>query len=504
MTHRRILKVGACLLLVGLIIGCATARIHRHPHELRFTPLKFAPPKAERTVLNNGIVLYVLEDHDLPLFNAVASFRAGSIYEPADKVGLASLTGTVARTGGTTSMTGDEIDDELEFMAGSVEINVVREGAVGALNVLAKNMNRGLEIFADVLRNPVFSEDKIDLAKKAALEEIRRRYDTPDSIAAAEFPKLIYGENSVWARFSTETTINDISRDDLIQFHKKYYVPNNVILGISGDFNKEQLIAKVNALFGGWSPAEVSFPRVEDEKPMSVHSVNYIYKDVNQSSILMGHLGIRRHNPDEISVEIMNYILGWGGFTSKLWKEVRQDRGLAYDVFGGITAGLDYGVFEAGCQTSGRTTCEAITVIRDVITEMTESPPSDAELALAKEGRLNRFVFNFASTAQIVRQRVTLEFLGYPLDYLDTYEAKIAAVTRDDVHRVATTYLHPDRLVVLVVGNSAQFDKPLSTLGEVNAIEIPRNAASSALMERTVPVFGYAPPSTLLFARIQR
>jgi predicted Zn-dependent peptidase len=277
-----------------------------------------------------------------------------------------------------------------------------------------------------------------------------------------------------------------------------------VILGISGDFNKEQLIAKVNALFGGWSPAEVSFPRVEDEKPMSVHSVNYIYKDVNQSNILMGHMGIRRHNPDEIAVEIMNYILGWGGFTSKLWKEVRQDRGLAYDVFGGITAGLDYGVFEAGCQTSGRTTCEAITVIRDVITEMTESPPSDAELALAKEGRLNRFVFNFASTAQIVRQRVTLEFLGYPLDYLDTYEAKIAAVTRDDVHRVATTYLHPDRLVVLVVGNSAQFDKPLSTLGEVNAIEIPRNAASSALMERTVPVFGYAPPSTLLFARIQR
>jgi len=463
-----------CALLAVLCVGCITDRVPRHPDELQFEPLSFSPLGAERTVLGNGMVVYLLEDHALPLFDAVAYCRAGSIYEPADKVGLATLTGTVMRTGGTTSITGDEIDEILEFMAASVEVEVDREAAVVTLSALAKDMTRALELFADILRHPVFSDDKLDLAKKAAIEEIRRRYDTPGSIIEAEFPKLIYGEDSVWARLPTDKTIGNISREDLVRFHKKYFVPNNMILGISGDFDTDDLKARLEALLGDWPSSPVSFPPIPPLEPVRAASVNYIHKETNQSNIRLGHLGVRRHDPDEFAIEIMNYVLGWGGFTSRLWKEVRSNRGLAYHVYGIMGRGLQRGIFEAGCQTSSQTTCEAIAVIRDVIAGMKEAPPSDDELALAKESKLNRFVFNFGSSAQIVRQRAALEFYGYASDYLDTYEANIMAVTREHVYQAANKHLHPDRLVILVVGDATKFDKPLSAFGEVKTIEVPR------------------------------
>ena len=493
--ERRYPKLALLLLFVVAVAGCVTAAVCRHPNELRFEPVSFSPPKADRTVLDNGIVVYFLEDHDLPVFDAVAYFRAGSIYEPSEKTGLAMLTGTVMRTGGTTSMTGDEIDEELEFMAGSVEVDVGRESAVVTLSALAKDLERGLEIFASVVRSPVFCEEKIDLAKKRAIEEIRRRYDSPGSTVAAEFPKLVYGKNSVWSRLPAVSTVNGVSRADLVAFHSAYFLPNNMILGVSGDYDKRALMAKLQGLFGDWQAEEISFAPIEPVEPDTAPSVNYIQEEINQSNILMGHLGIRRHNPDEFAVEIMNYILGWGGFTSRLWKEVRSDRGLAYDVYGGITSGMDYGLFEAGCQTDARTTCEAIRLIRDVVESMIEAPPSDDELALAKEGKLNRFVFNFTSSTEIVRKRVVLEFLGYPLDYLDTYEERIAAVKGDDVHRAAKRYLHPDKLVVLVVGDADQFDKPLSTFGPVNTIKLPGDSLSTSAIGRdAAPFFGYVSP----------
>jgi len=468
------IRLCLCLLSAIMAAQCATQQPARHPDDLKIRQLTFNPPEAERVVMDNGMVVYLLEDHDLPLFDAVAYFKAGSIYDPADKLGLAGLTSSVMRTGGTDSMTGDEIDEELEFMAGSMEVSAGREAAVATLSVLAKDMQRGLEIFSDVLRNPLFAEDKLDLAKKRSIEGIRRRYDTPGSTIAAEFPKLVYGENSVWARLPTEETVSGISREDLVRFHERCFMPNNMIIGISGDFDSSELTPRLEKLLGDWSPRDPALPRIEPIEPSFVQSVNYIHKEINQSNIRLGHLGIRRHNPDEYAVEIMNYVLGWGGFTSRLWIEVRSDRGLAYSVWGGMRSGTDYGLFEAGCQTGAGTTCEATELIRDVIAGMTEAPPTDEELALAKDGELNSFVFNFTSSAQIVQKRVDLEFFGYPLDYLDTYEEKIAAVTGEDVHRVAKKYLHPDKFVILVVGDAAGFDKPLSTFGDVTTIEVPR------------------------------
>jgi len=352
---------------------------------------------------------------------------------------------------------------------------------VATLSVLAKDMQRGLEIFSDILRNPVFAEDKLDLAKKRSIEGIRRRYDTPGSTISAEFPKLVYGANSVWARLATEETVNGISRDDLVRFHERYLMPNNMILGISGDFDRGELMSQLRALFGDWPARDLALPAIEPIEPSFVPSVNYIHKEINQSNIRLGHLGIRRHDPDQYAVTIMNYVLGWGGFTSRLWIEVRSDRGLAYSVYGGMMSGTDYGLFQAGCQTGAGTTSEATAVIRDVIAGMTKAPPSDEELTLAKDGELNSFVFNFASSGQIVRKRVELEFLGYPSDYLDKYEERIAAVTRQDVLRAAKKHLHPDKFVILVVGDAAGFDKPLSTFGEVTTIEVPHPAEAAAV-----------------------
>jgi len=464
MRRARLLPI--MLLLVVCLCGA------KRPDDVPIPELTFSPPKTERLVLDNGMVVHLLEDHELPLFDVVAYFRTGSIYDPEDKIGLAGLTGVVMRTGGTETMTGDEIDEELEFMAGSVETSIGIEAAIASLSVLKDDIDRGIEIFADVVRNPAFRDEKVQLAKNQALEGIRRRYDTPGGTAAAEFPKLVYGARSPWARLSTVSTVENVVRADMVAFHKKYFHPNNMILGVAGDFDSKEIVSKIERVFAGWEQAEIAFPDVGLIEKRFAGSVHHIQREINQSNIRMGHFGLRRHSPERYAVNVLNYILGLGGFTSRLMREVRSNRGLAYSVGARLGAGTDCGLFYAVCQTKGGTTREAIDVMTDVIGSVTEEVVTDEELKTAKDTLLNSFVFNFQSSTQVASQRVRLEFFGYPDDYLETYQANTAAVTAEDVLNAARKYLHPDTMTILVVGNSNEFDKPLSELGPVKEIDI--------------------------------
>lgn len=440
----------------------------------KFKPLDFTPPKVERIVLENGMILYLLEDHDLPLFHITARIKTGAVYEPPEKAGLASLTGSVMRSGGTVSMPADKMNEELEFMAASVETSVDRESGSASLSTLKKDIDKGLKIFADVIMNPAFPEDKIKMRKDEVIESIRRENDNPSQIAHREFRRILYDSKHPYSRKvdGTLETIEKISRDDMVLFHRKYFRPNNIILGISGDFQKDEIIRKLNAIFTGWKKEEVHFPEFPKVENRFEKSVHYVYKDINQANVIMGHLGIHRKSPDYFPVMVMNFILGGGSFTARIPGRIRSDEGLAYSAHSAFQTARDLGIFFVACQTKSESTNRAISIALEELEKIRKAPVGHEELVQAKETFMNQFIFRFTTSASIVAQKVDIEYEGLPLNYLETYLENVQAVTHEDIQQVARKYLHPDKIKILVVGDRDKFDKPLDNFGKVNVIEI--------------------------------
>jgi len=448
-----------------------------------FSPLEFRPPAVDISTLSNGMTVLLLEDHELPVVDAVVRIRTGSIYEPADKVGLAALTGTVMRTGGTQRMTGDELDEELEFMAAHIETGIGTDSGVASLSVMKKDIRRGFELFADVLRNPAFRDKKLELARRQTIEGIRRRYDDPVSTAQVEFAKRVYGPETPWGRVSTVKTVTAITRDDLVAFHRRYFVPNNMMMAVSGDFNKPDLVRLLEDVFDGWTARDVTFPEVPPLDVRYEPRVYWVHKDAPQTVVMMGHLGMRRHAPDQFAVETLNYVYGLGGFTSRLMREVRSNRGLAYNVYGYVGVGRDRGLFQVFCQTKADTTIEATRLIRELTSTLTDRPVPQPELDATKEYLVNRFVFRFESSRSLVEERLERDFLGYPPDYLDTYTARIDAVTAPEMLDAARKYVHPDGMTYIFVGDRSKFDGDIAQFGPTDEIILNRETGTSTIRQ---------------------
>jgi len=468
----------------GLIIPCANTSAFKsvHPSKLVYKSIELNPSVPEKTVLENGMVIYTLEDHELPLFNINAVIKTGGIYEPKDMTGLAGMTGEVMRSGGAQSMSWEEIDEKLEFIAGSVETGIGSDSGTAHLSVLKKDIDEGLKIFADILMNPVFDQDKVDLQKKQMIESIRRENDNPGHVAGREFRRLLYGDHP-YGRKATIETVSRINRRDLIGFHKKYFHPNSVMLGITGDFNKGEILDKIKMVFKDWGKRKADYPLLENKKvdypevpPVRQDlskSINYIYKDVKQSIIRLGHMGLDIKNPDHYAVILMNYILGGGSFQSRMMKDIRSDRGLAYSVWSHFHLGYrDIGAFSSGAATKLSSTVTVIKRMQKIIQEMREHLVTEQELNEAKEYIINSFVFKFSSTGQIVNRFIKLEYYGLPTNYLEDYLENIKKVSSEEILRVAKKYLKPDQTVVLVVGNKEKFEEPLDVFGPVNEIKL--------------------------------
>jgi predicted Zn-dependent peptidase len=466
----------ACVVVVGcglLWSGCAGEPARNHT-KLKYPKLQDVQvPQVERVTLANGMRLFLLEDHELPLVSISVRIRTGSAYEPADKIGLASITGEVMRTGGTTTKTGDELDEELESIAASVETGIGLNSGSASMSVLKQDLDTGLAILADVLRNPAFAQDKIELAKMQQRSMISRRNDDVGEIAGREFGKLIYGPQSVYARQEEYATIDNISRDDLVTFHKEFYGPNNAMLAVWGDFDTRQMIEKIEKAFEAWEKVDLDLPKVPQVQYEFRKTVNVVRKDdVNQSNVYLGHIGGLMSDPDYFALIVMNRILG-GGFTGRLFKNVRSREGLAYSVFGAYSANYDYpGEFYVGCQTKSQSTVYAIRAMIKEVQKMQEAEVTDQELALAKDSFLNSFVFNFDTKGEIVNRLMTYEYFGYPADFLQKTKQNVEKVTKADVLRVAKKHLQPDKVQILAVGRPDDFDEPLSALGPVSEIDI--------------------------------
>ncbi len=441
-------------------------------------------PKVASYTLPNGMQLYLLPDDTLPIVTGRALVRTGNLFDPPDKIGLAAVTGSVMRIGGTESRPGDEIDQELESMAASVEAGIGETSGTANFWTLKENLPRVLEIFADVLMHPAFRQDKVDFTKQQIRSGIARRNDDASGIASREFGNLIYGKDTPYGWQIEYQDVDNIDRDDLVAFYQRYFFPANITLAVYGDFSPEEIKAAIEKAFGGWTtkePAAPAFPAVEAKDEGKVYFVNKT--DVNQSNIRIGQLGGVLKDKDYPALEVMNSILG-GGFHSRLFQKVRSDLGLAYNASSSWGARYDQpGVFQIAIGTKSGSTVAAIEAALKEVDRIRQEPVGADELKTAIDGVLNSFVFNFDTRSKTLRRLVNYRYWGYPDDFILEYRNAIRKVTAADVLRVAKQHLHPDKMRIVVVGKVADFDKPLSDLGrpvEELDIAIPEPKAEQA------------------------
>jgi predicted Zn-dependent peptidase len=455
-------------LLATLLLGfCNPLANSQDIDKLEFPKLnKLEIPEIERVTLDNGLRLYLTEDKTLPRFRVSVSINAGSYLEPAEKVGLVEILGEVLRTGGTTKWTGDEIDEMLEGVGASVETSGDLLACNASVTTLSEYTDLGLDVLMDILRHPVFDEDKIDLAKVGERSSISRRNDQPMQIAMREFGKAIFGADSPYARHTEYATIDAVTRDDLIEFHRAYFHPENTQMAIWGDIDKQEIVDKLTKLFGDWERGTTVVPPPPKVEYNYDQKIFYAEKtDVNQSNILIGHIGGLITDPDYAERIVMNKVMGVG-FGSRMVDAIRSREGLAYATFSSYTADIAYpGTFFAYTGTKSETTGKAINIMHGVIKSMQTDPPTADELAHGKESYLNSFVFNFDSKAEVVNRIMTYDHYGIPDDFLQKVKEKVENVTAEDVVEAAKRNLHPDQLRLLVVGKAEDFDIHLDSLG---------------------------------------
>lgn len=464
-----------------------------------YKSLKFGPPPVVKIpevpmfTLANGMKVYLLENHELPLVSGFALVRTGNLFDPKDKVGLAELTGSVMRSGGTRSKTGEQLDEELENIAASVETGIGESSGRVGFSALKDNADQVLELFQDVLTNPEFREDKLQLAKSQIRSSISRRNDDAPDIMNRSFAEIVYGRDNSYGWRMEYEHIDNIKRDDLLQFYTRYFFPSNVILAVQGDFVTADMRAKIEKLFGGWNAKQAAipaFPKVTAKPAPGVYLATK--NDVTQTNFALGHLGGELNDPNYPALSVMADILG-GGFSGRLFKNVRTKLGLAYSVSGGWGATYDHpGLFEISGSTKSASTVDTIQAALKEVDGIRTAPVTDQELETAKQSVLNSFVFYFDSPGKTLSRVITYEYYGYPKDFIFQYQKGVAAVTKADVLRVAKQYLKPENITIVAVGKPADFGKPLTTLGAVKEIDlsIPEPAkpaaakADSASIER--------------------
>jgi zinc protease len=428
--------------------------------------------EVQRVALDNGLIVYLYENRRLPLCNAVAMLHCGSIYDSKEKNGLSGLVGTVMRTGGTTTIGGDSLNNILEFIGGSLETSIGTESGSASLSVMSKDLGLGLTLLAGLLRHPAFPEDKLDLARTDFKNQIKRRNDDPNGVADRTFANTLYGDHP-YGRITEWATIKAITAADLSDYHKRFFFPNNMMIGISGDFDSKTIIEKIKSLFGDWPKSAAPLPSPAVVEPIPHPGVYEVTKDISQAYINIGQLGIKRDNPDRYAVQLMNYVLGGGGFTSRLTSRVRSDEGLAYRVRSAYDINSpDFGTFIAFCQTKAATAHKAIAIMMEEIRKIHENGATAQELTEARSAAINRAVFTFDTPGRIVRNLMMLEFDGWPMDFYRTYLDNYRKVTVDDIKRVAQEYLTPDSMTYVVVGKAETYEKPLDGFGKVTVIEL--------------------------------
>jgi zinc protease len=458
----------AALLLALIPVLSAQPRRIDPSLGLKFPPLRqIQLPKIDTVTLSNGMQVMLLESHELPTVRGLALIRTGNLFDPKDKVGLATVTGSVQRSGGTKTKTGDQLDEQLENIAANVETEIGESSGTVTFSCLKENTAEVLSVFADVLTSPEFRDDKIDLIKNQLRSGISRRNDDPSGIAAREYASLLYGRDNSYGWDMEYATVDRIQRADVVDFYKRYYFPANVILAVRGDFNATEMKAQLEKLFASWTVTQPKVPPFPEVTKHSSAGVFYALpnKGVNQTNFAIGQLGGTLDDKDYPALEVMADILG-GGFHSRLVQRVRTQMGNAYSISADWGANYDHpGLFEIAGSTKSASTTATFKAILEEVEKIRTQPVTADELETARQSVLNGFIFHFDTPAKTLNRLLIYKYYSYPDDFLFRYQKAIAAVTAEDILRVAKQRLDPAAFTILAVGNPKDFSTPLSDLG---------------------------------------
>ena len=409
----------------------------------------------KRTVLNNGLVLLTSEQRALPMVSIELLIESGSRHEPAEQAGLANLTARLL-TQGTQKRSAVQISEALDFMGASLSASCGEDVATVSMTILKKDLAAGLDLLAEVLTQASFPPVEIDRQKQAVIASIRARQEDPGAVAgtafaAALFPKSPYGRPVE----GTEATVKLVQQKALQDFYARHYRPNRAIIAVVGDVAEKEIAEALSKAMKGWSkgaagakpaaPAQIGQPQVVQVK-----------KDLTQANIVLGHNGVARGNPDYYAIQVMNYILGGGGFSSRAMDSIRNERGLAYSVYSYFAAEKSHGSFQFVMQTKNETAAEAIRIAKDEMRRMREQPVEERELSDAKDYLIGSFPLRFDTNRKVAGFLAQVEYYELGLDYPERYNGLIGKVTREDVARVAKQYLRPDDLITVVVGNATK------------------------------------------------
>jgi zinc protease len=465
------------ILALGLVLlanAASAASPWVDPRQMKIPDLhEIQIPQPERFVLDNGMVVYLLEDHDFPLVDARALVRVGSIYEPAEKVGLASVTGTVMRTGGTTSIPGDSLDVILESMGASIEVSIGQTQGTASMSVLSQDLEKGFGYLNDVLRHPAFPQEKIDLAKKQERTEIASRNDEMLNILTREIPKLLYGPDSPYARHTEYATIDDIGRDDLVAFHDTFFHPDRVIMTVYGDFDSGKVKDLLRKDFGDWAKASTALPPDPPATPTDVTGVFVIDKEnTTNSAVVLAQTGLKMDNPDYAALSVYHEIMG-GGFGSVLFNDIRTVHGLAYATGSSPGAGLHHpgGMFFYAL-TQSDSTVATLGYLKQDVAKSLQEPFTDKQVQRGKDSILNSLVFSFSSKGAVLNRMAQYEYYGYPKDFLQKYQEEVKALTPQDILAAAKREVKYPKEAEVIIGTKAKFSDALASLGPYKDIDI--------------------------------
>lgn len=448
------------LFLILTVASTAVALPPPDPDKLRYPPLHFNLPEAKRIVLENGIVLYFLEDHELPLVTVNAIVRTGTMYDSAGKEGTAEITAYLMRTGGTQKLSSNEIDNKFDFIAASPAITVSLDFTRINYSLLNKDLDQGLNLLSQILITPAFEEKKFELAKNLKSEELRRLKDDPPRLAFREFNRLIYRDNPR-GKFISTKSLKNIERKDLINFHKKFYQPQNIMFAVTGDISFEEAVSKIKLYFGNWQShgKPASPPALPQKSPAGFYCID---KDITQSIVISGQFAPGKNNPDFYAFEILDFIIGSGGFPSRIFSAVRNNEGLAYSAGSSYRDRPDQGVFAAYAFTKTESTIKTFSLIESILNQSQEDTITSSEIEWAKKSLNDSFVFSFTSPEQIAWQQMKLEYDQMPSDFLTTYRNKISSIQVNDLKRVSAAYLDKKNKVTLILGNIKKFKEDLT------------------------------------------